>query len=436
LSLFWKRTIWTTTLGNVQVCNLSDDGRNLGAPAGEQGVDRSGARTDRVPPAPAGQPAGDLSLRVQYADRRREYERSKTFALGGGFASVTQGQSLQAALTAAQAGGIVEIGDSGRYPETLTLTIPAAAKVEVRAANEHRPTVVLGGDWTISLAPGSELTLNGLLITGGRVRVTAAGGVGARILRLRHCTLVPGLALTREGEPLSPAESSLVVERAGTQVEIDHCLLGGVALVDSTELSMTNTLLDATAPTRVAFAAPDGLAAGGALTVVNSTVIGKVHTVRLDLASNTIFAAALAAGDAWTHPVLSDQNQQGCCRFSFVPLNSIVPRRYRCQPDLAVDAALLEADQPKGSLTDPEILALTLATQARVRPAFTARRYGQAAYGQLAGHCPEEISRGADDESEMGVFHDVFAPQREDNLKIRLQEYLRFGLEAGLFHAT
>ena len=97
---------------------------------------------------------------------------------------------------------------------------------------------------------------------------------------------------------------------------------------------------------------------------------------------------------------------------------------------------MLEADQPKGSLTGPETQAITLATQAHVRPAFTARRYGLAAYGQLAGHCPEEIRRGADDESEMGVFHDVFAPQREDNLKIRLQEYLRFGLEAGLFHAT
>jgi hypothetical protein len=36
----------------------------------------------------------------------------------------------------------------------------------------------------------------------------------------------------------------------------------------------------------------------------------------------------------------------------------------------------------------------------------------------------------------MGVFHDVFAPQRESNLKIRLQEYLRFGLEAGVFYAT
>jgi hypothetical protein len=101
-----------------------------------------------------------------------------------------------------------------------------------------------------------------------------------------------------------------------------------------------------------------------------------------------------------------------------------------------VEAALLEADQPKGSLTPPQTQAITLVTQARVRPAFTARRYGLAAYGQLAGHCPEEIRRGADDEAEMGVFHDVFAPQREDNLTIRLQEYLRFGLEAGLFHAT
>jgi hypothetical protein len=29
----------------------------------------------------------------------------------------------------------------------------------------------------------------------------------------------------------------------------------------------------------------------------------------------------------------------------------------------------------------------------------------------------------------------VFAPQRERDLRIRLQEYLRFGLEAGIFYA-
>jgi hypothetical protein len=46
------------------------------------------------------------------------------------------------------------------------------------------------------------------------------------------------------------------------------------------------------------------------------------------------------------------------------------------------------------------------------------------------------IRRGADDGSEMGVFHDVYAPQRESNLLVRLEEYLRFGLEAGIFYAT
>ena len=46
-----------------------------------------------------------------------------------------------------------------------------------------------------------------------------------------------------------------------------------------------------------------------------------------------------------------------------------------------------------------------------------------------------EIFRGADDESEMGAFHDVFAPQRERDLRIRVQEYLRFGLEAGIFYS-
>ena len=36
----------------------------------------------------------------------------------------------------------------------------------------------------------------------------------------------------------------------------------------------------------------------------------------------------------------------------------------------------------------------------------------------------------------MGAYHDLYAPQRETNLGIRLDEYLRFGLEAGVFHAS
>ena len=227
-----------------------------------------------------------------------------------------------------------------------------------------------------------------------------------------------------------------MIESVDTTVEIDQCIVGALRTVRDVAVKITNSIVDATAFGRVAFADADEISAGGTLTVENSTVIGKVHAARLDLASNTIFMAGLGPGDAWSHPVISDQNQQGCVRFSFLPLNSIVPRRYRCQPDLAVTAALTAADAPKGTLSNFKRLAFTAAVQARVWPTFTTLRYGEPAYGQLGSSCPAEIRTGAEDESEMGAFHDVFAPQRETNLKIRLQEYLRFGLEAGIFYST
>src|SRR3712207_8516146 len=51
------------------------------------------------------------------------------------------------------------------------------------------------------------------------------------------------------------------------------------------------------------------------------------------------------------------------------------------------------------------------------------RSYGTPAYCQIGETCPREISRGADDESEMGVYHDLFQPQRESNLRARLDEF-------------
>ena len=71
-----------------------------------------------------------------------------------------------------------------------------------------------------------------------------------------------------------------------------------------------------------------------------------------------------------------------------------------------------------------------------MRPAFTSLRYGDAGYCQLADRCRDEIQAGADDESEMGALHHLYQHQREANLRIRLDEYLRFGLQAGIFHAS
>ena len=48
----------------------------------------------------------------------------------------------------------------------------------------------------------------------------------------------------------------------------------------------------------------------------------------------------------------------------------------------------------------------------------------------------EEIQTGAEDGSEMGVYCHLKQPQRLDNLRLRLEEYLPFGLSSGTILVT
>jgi photosystem II stability/assembly factor-like uncharacterized protein len=72
----------------------------------------------------------------------------------------------------------------------------------------------------------------------------------------------------------------------------------------------------------------------------------------------------------------------------------------------------------------------------RLQPQFTARQYGDPGYGQLSLTSAAELRTGAEDGSEMGVFNYLQQPQREAALRVSLAEYLRFGLELGIFHIT
>ncbi|MBW4686839.1 MAG: hypothetical protein KME40_17470 [Komarekiella atlantica HA4396-MV6] len=78
----------------------------------------------------------------------------------------------------------------------------------------------------------------------------------------------------------------------------------------------------------------------------------------------------------------------------------------------------------------------TLLLLNQMQPCFTTEQYGQPAYTQLSTICPIEICTGAEDGSEMGVFHYLKQPQRQANLQASLQEYLRFGLQADIIHIT
>ncbi len=182
---------------------------------------------------------------------------------------------------------------------------------------------------------------------------------------------------------------------------------------------------------RPAIAASEGGDRPGPTTSLEkTTVFGAVHVKELLLASETLF----------TIPPRAERRQIGCVRFSYVPPGARTPRRYRCQPDAEIAARTAEAERraeaARRSLTTEERDAIRDEVERALVPAFTSTRYGRPAYGQLAPSCPAPILTGAEDEAEMGAFHFLQQAQRVKNLRASLDEYLRFGLEAGIFFVT
>lgn len=402
----------------IRVCNLSDEGASWAhtpPPAGTYALDPALGRI--ALPAEAADPA---DVRLDWHEGfpadlgGGEYSRLATLpapAETTGVQRVPDDQpTLAAALAALGGDGVVEITDSDRYSETLTLEVAAGGSIEIRAADRRRPTLDLGG-LTVRGGADSACILNGLLVTGAPLGVPDADSNALAHLTLRHCTLVPGIGLTPEGSPTDPATPSLVLELAGLETRLLRCIVGGVRSHERAAFQATDCLIDATSPQGVAFAALDGAGPGAVLSLAGCTVIGKLHASEIALVSNAILLAALATGDAWAAPVRTARKQVGCVRYSWLPLASIVPRRHRCQPDSAA--------------ATPHIV-----------PRFDSRHYGTPAYGQLAAATPPEIRRGADDESEMGVYHHLAGALRETNLRIRLAEYLRVSLRAGIFHES
>lgn len=162
---------------------------------------------------------------------------------------------------------------------------------------------------------------------------------------------------------------------------------------------------------------------GPPATLRRTTVFGEVHVKELTLASEVIFDSR----------VVALRRQAGCVRFSYVPEGSRTPRRYRCQPDLALTRRSEELRLVSEDDLPP---AEKVLLRARLRPSFTSIHYGDPGYAQLGLTAAGDLRTGAEDGSEMGAFSHLHQPQREANLRIRLEEYLPFGLEAGLIYVT
>ena len=327
-----------------------------------------------------------------------------------------EAEALAPHLSAIDSGGRLLVEDSLVYAQTPVFSVAGVTaagqpghEVVVAAENGARPLIAAGGDLMLAIGERGRLVLEGLVVSGGALVLAAAADTEPRELVLRDCTLVPGLTLDAAGAAVSPGAPSLVVAHPFAKVTLQRCITGPLRVATEAELVLQDCIVDAGALSAVAYEGSSADVAGAPLTVQDSTVIGKVHTQVLTLASNTLFVARRVALDGWRAPVWAERTQEGCVRFCWLPPDSISPRRFRCLP----------------SAEHPDVL-----------PQFTSLRYGDAAYLQLRGTTPSAIRTGADDEGEIGVMHALMQPQREANLRVRLDEYLRFGLAAGVFHAT
>ena len=368
---------------------------------------------------------------------------------------------------------VIEIVDSGIYVEQINIDshlddnegetetdFQPLKSLQIRAGNHQRPIIRLL-DWQTSRPDSFTVdgdyvtcfTLDGILLTGRGMQVS--GNIAE--LTIRHSTLVPGWTLDNECEP-ERTEPSLEIFSPDVCVKIEHSIIGSIqiapsipeseekihikdiddsssdeevvlarcqgigseARLDPLRICISDSILDATDSELEVLGAPGCPVGHACLTILRSTVIGQVQVRSIELAENSIFDGRITVA----------RRQKGCIRFSYVTPESRTPSRYRCQPDLAV--AVIMDDYQNGTISGIEKDRKLKQERARLNPIFNSKRYGTPNYCQLSDCCAEEIKSGADDESEMGVFHNLYQPQRMANLKVRLDEYLPARMDIGI----
>jgi hypothetical protein len=369
----------------------------------------------------------------------------------------------------------ITIGDEGPYLATLA-TVPTslseardALQQAIQTAHPTQPfeqTRVLSTANRLIIVPGSDETIviedaasdptaSELRLDAQSSRQTSAVVSGVLSPFPTITSAAPQLTVTigEQGQgvaafasvPTSVAQArdqlQAAIRAAGATagftgavvVSLDNQLVaisgdGSAPITFSNTASDTTTLPQlALATERPAMAADDaGDVPGPPSSLLRTTIFGEVHVQQLPLASEVIFASIVRCA----------RRQNGCVRFSFVPEGSVTPRRYRCQPDFEIQQETEDAERFSGPLSQAASDAIRDDVRSWLQPSFTDLHYGAPGYAQLFVLCPRQIQAGAEDGSEMGAFCFLKQPQRVTSLKVRLQEYLPFGLEPGLIYVT
>ncbi len=328
--------------------------------------------------------------------------------------------------------GAIALMDSRTYSEDLELEIPEGSQLLIIAADgafmsrsQLEPSGLTGnlnlsgggvrphleGNIRVkglagesSSDPG-ELVLSGLLING---KLTVVGGNLGGIV-ISHCTMVPketSLEVMMDGS----------MENDSLRLFIDRSICGGLCLPGHlAHFEIEESIIDGMSG--IALNAAEAVAQ-----VERSTILGK-----------SVLMGIYASDSIFTDEVAAKQKNIGCIRFCYLPAGSRTPRRFCCLPDLAMEE---EARRQKLLSSKDLSKRACQSVEAKTRPTFTSLRYGDPGYCQLSLNTAQKVRRGAENGSEMGAFNSLQHHQRRANLRTALEEYMRFGMEAGLFFQT
>ncbi|PZV11714.1 MAG: hypothetical protein DCF22_13825 [Leptolyngbya sp.] len=315
--------------------------------------------------------------------------------------------ALATPLTTLASIGTLTIQDSLTYTQVSNLD--NIQRVTLRAENNTRPLIRLpapaptAAEWVFSGTPGSELILEGLLISGGDL--VLAGSFDK--VTLRCCTLDPGetanapapSAKAVDGRDLIPCH--LWITGQVRQLTIDRCILGPIRSRGTgaiATLTITDSILQSLGTQEVI------TLNSGMVNLTRCTILGRATVHQLE------------ASECILNDVVTVENyQQGCVRFTAWAKGSTLPRPYE---------------------------SVETASKA---PVFTSRRFGQPGYAQLqlgadaaiiAGQAGATIIMGAQDGSEMGAFAREKNPIKERSLRIKYEEYMPLGLIPVMIYVT
>lgn len=262
---------------------------------------------------------------------------------------------------------------------------------------------------TASAAPPPDgragvLVLDGLELTGG---ISLAVRAVSRLL-VRHSTVrAPGGAAIT---------TTAVLE--GAEIAVERAIVGRIAL-DFGSAAATGSLV-----IRDSIVSPDG-ATGAAISA--SALDGTLHNTTLFGTSS--FKSLEATNIVFTGAATVTRRQTGCVRFSSIAAGSLLPRRFRCQPDLALAAA---AARKGSALTSAESNAVALGAT----PLFLDTALDEPTVAMLHPMTRDAIRLGGENDAEMGAFAVVAEGLRRANLTSLFDDYVPFGLEAGLIDDT